>query len=275
MSDNELIEVLQSEQSPGALFEIVQYTSLQGSDDLAAAEKVFFANQAGIRLKLIRIQLDQSEVMIEPGALYYMKGSNLELESSSQGSVSRGLMRKFLSGETMFQSRIRGSGEVYLEPSFGHFLLFTIDDDAVIVDKGAFYCASRNLEVTAVLQKNISSALFGGEGLFQTKISGSGVVVLVSPVPVSELSCYELEKGEKLSVDGNFAFVRSESVTFRAEKSAKTLFQSLSGGEGLLQTFEGPGMVWIAPTQVVYERIKLSGGISNMSKVKGSMGSNT
>ncbi len=275
MDDDDQLEVLQTEESSGAKIEIVQYASLKGSDDLVAAEKVFFANQAGIHLKLIRMQLTRSEVIIEPGALYYMRGRNLELESSTQGGVGRGLMRKFLSGETIFQSRIKGTGEVYLEPSFGHFLLFTIEDDAVIVDKGAFYCASRDLEVTAVMQQNISSALFGGEGLFQTRISGSGVVVLVSPVPVSELVCYELEKGEKLSVDGNFAFVRNETVTFRAEKSAKTLFQSLSGGEGLLQTFEGPGAVWIAPTQVVYNRIKQIGSISNMSQVKGSMGTNT
>ncbi|MEZ5584552.1 MAG: AIM24 family protein [Candidatus Competibacteraceae bacterium] len=86
----------------------------------------------------MRARLDKGEIQIEPGALYYMRGQ-LQLEASTQG-VKKGLMRSFLSGETLFQSRIRGTGEVYLDPSFGHFIMFNIDNDALIVDKGAFYC---------------------------------------------------------------------------------------------------------------------------------------
>jgi uncharacterized protein (AIM24 family) len=212
-------------------------------------------------------------MLIEPGALYFMKG-HLQLESHTQG-LAKGLMRKFITGETLFQSQITGTGEVFLEPSFGHYLLFNINDDALIFDKGAFYCASFGMEVSAKMQKNISSALFGGEGLFQTQVKGTGIVVLVSPVPPSELMMYSLEPGEKLSVDGNFAFVRTASITFQAEKSAKTLFQSVTSGEGLLQTFTGPGIVWIAPTQVVYDRIKLQNGIHTLSHPEGSMGSDT
>jgi uncharacterized protein (AIM24 family) len=184
-------------------------------------------------------------------------------------------MRKFITGETLFQSRIKGSGEVFLEPTFGHYLMFNINDDALIFDKGAFYCASADLEVTAKMQKNISSAIFGGEGFFQTQVKGTGIVVLVSPVPPTELLMYDLAEGEKLSVDGNFAFVRTATVSFQAEKSAKTLFQSVTSGEGLLQTFTGPGVVWIAPTQVIYNKMKWQNGISSISHSQGSMGSNT
>jgi len=269
----ELFEVVETEHTKGASYQVVQYKSLKGSSDLITAEKVFFANQAGIHLKMLRITLDNSETQIEPGALYFMKG-DLKLESSTQG-ISKGLMRKFLTGETLFQSRIKGTGEIYLEPSFGHYLLFNIDNDALIVDKSAFYCASAGLEVSAKLQGNVSSAIFGGEGFFQTQIKGSGIVVLVSPVPIAELLTYELAAGEKLSVDGNFAFVRTGSVSFHAEKSGKTLFQSLTSGEGLLQTFTGPGIVWIAPTQAIYQKISASGGIEKISHSQGSMGTHT
>ncbi|MEE4379697.1 MAG: AIM24 family protein [Candidatus Competibacteraceae bacterium] len=263
----EALEVLSSESAPGVTLEIVQYPALRGSGDLAVAERVFFANQADIRLKHIRARLDKGEIQIEPGALYYMRGQ-LQLEASTQG-VKKGFMRSFLSGETLFQSKIRGTGEVYLDPSFGHFVMFNIDNDALIVDKGAFYCASGGLEVSAVLQRNVSSALFGGEGFFQTIIRGSGAVVLVAPVPLEEMVTYELAAGEKLFVDGNFAFMRTESITFRAEKSAKSLFRSLVSGEGLLQTFEGPGMVWIAPTQGIYDELRTQGLSSHTG---GSMG---
>lgn len=72
-----------------------------------------------------------------------------------------------MTGETLFQSRIKGSGEVFLEPSFGHYLVFNIENDGLIFDKSAFYCASTGIEIGAKLQSNISSALFGGEGFFK------------------------------------------------------------------------------------------------------------
>lgn len=271
--DRDSFDVIETEKISGATVEVVQYKELKGSNDLRTAEKVFFANQAGIHLKMIRITLDNSSTKIEPGALYFMKGG-LQLESTTQG-ISKGLMRKFMSGETLFQSSIKGTGEIYLEPTFGHYLLFNIEDETLIVDKGAFYCASNGLDVSAKMQGNISSALFGGEGFFQTQIKGTGIVVLDCPVPTDELLMYELEKGEKLSVDGSFAFVRTGSVTFQAEKSGKSLFQSVTSGEMLLQTFTGPGVVWIAPTEAVYNKIKILGGISNITNAQGSMGTRT
>ena len=274
MTNNYPFELVESETIAGAVFEVVQYKNLKGSDDLEVAEKVFFANQADIHLKMLRVTLDKSELLIEPGALYFMKGT-LQLESGVQGGIAKGLMRKFMTGETLFQSRIKGSGEIYLEPSFGHYMLFNIDKDALILDKRAFHCASAGLEVSAKIQQNVSSALFGGEGFFQTQVKGTGIVVLNSPVPVSELLTYDLAAGEKLSVDGNFAFVRTANVSFHADKSGKSLFQSVTSGEGLLQTFTGPGMVWIAPTQGVYDKMKMNNSIANLSHAQGSMGTRT
>lgn len=274
MDGKENFTVIESQQISGAIFDIVRYEKLLGSDDLNVAEKIFFANQANIYLKMVRVTLQNSELLIEPGALYFMKG-HLELKSTTGGGLAKGLMRKFLTGETLFQSRIKGSGEVFLEPSFGHYLVFNIENDGLIFDKSAFYCASTGIEIGAKLQSNISSALFGGEGFFQTHAAGTGVVVLVSPVPVAELVVYELAAGEKLSVDGNFAFVRTASVSFHAEMSSKSIFGTVVSGELLLQTFTGPGMVWVAPTQGVYDKMKRPYGVSTVSHNQGSAGTET
>lgn len=274
MSSLDNLTVIETEKIAGATFEVVRYERLQGSDDLNIAQKVFFANQANIYLKMVRVTLNNSELLLEPSALYFMKG-HLQLESTTGGGIAKGLMRKFLTGETLFQSRIKGSGEVFLEPSFGHFSLFNIENDALIFDKSSFYCASAGIEISAKLQSNISSALFGGEGFFQTQAAGTGVVVLVSPVPASELITYELAAGEKLSVDGNFAFVRTASVSFHAEMSSKSIFGTVVSGELLLQTFTGPGIVWLAPTQTVYEKMKQPFGISHLSQTEGSAGSHS
>ncbi len=249
----------------GTKVEILQFPQLAGSADLRTAENLFYAAQSGMRLKCVRITLKDSHVRVEPGALYYMKG-RLEMKAGTGGGILKGLSRKMLSGETFFVNEIHGSGEIYLEPTFGHFVLHEIapQDVALIVDKTLFYAGTAGLDISSVLQKEISAAVFGGEGLFQTHIKGTGIAVLYSPVPVHEVQRIELNK-EKLWVDGNFALMRTEGIIFRAEKSSKSWVATSVSGEGLLQTFEGSGSVWIAPTQGVYELLASDAGVRRLS----------
>src|SRR5665648_113872 len=180
--NDEMYEIIDSVSTDdGTIVEVLQFPQLAGSADLRVAHNLFYASQSGMRLKMIRIKLNNSHARLEPGALYFMKG-NLEMKASSGGGIMKGLTRKMLSGETFFVNEIHGVGEVYLEPSFGHFFLYHIkkEDKAIIVDKGLFYAGTAGLDVSAVMQKNISSTLFGGEGLFQTKIVGEGIAVPVS-----------------------------------------------------------------------------------------------
>ena len=259
----------------GTIVEVVQFRKLSGSADLRVAHNLYFAERSGMSLKMVRIKQKDSHVRVEPGALYFMKGS-LEMKASTGGGVLKGLARKMLTKESFFVNEIHGTGEIYLEPSFGHFILYHIkpEDSAIIVDKGLFYAGTAGLTITAALQKNVSSAIFGGEGMFQTSIKGSGIAVLYSPVPISEVEKIELDD-DKLSVDGNFALMRTEGISFRTEKSSKTWLATSVSGEGLLQTFSGTGTVWIAPTQGIYERLATNEGIAQMSLAPGSMNTRT
>lgn len=278
MQQDPNMTIIGSEASPHLKVEVLQYEHLEGSDDLIMAEKLFFAHQAGVRLKQIRLILNAGEVLIEPGALNYMYGQLSLTSSATHGQGMRGLgralMRKFASGETLFQTRLGGTGEIYLDPTFSHFVLYYLENETLIVDKDIFYCADANLDVSAVMQKNISSALFGGEGFFQTMVSGTGIAAFLSPVPPDELKRYDLDGQSKLYVDGNFALIRTGDVTFRAEKSSKSLFRTFASGELMLQTFEGKGSVWIAPTQNIYEDLKQT-GMAGVSNPGGSAGAQT
>lgn len=274
--EREQLEVVDRAEAPdGSVVEVLQYRDLKGSSDIRTAQSLFFAEQSGMHLKMVRIRLKGGHVRVEPGALYFMKGS-LEMKASTGGGLIKGLARKVTSGESFFVNEIHGTGEIYLEPTFGHFFLHYVDDKegGVIVDKSLFYAGTAGLDITSVRQKNVSSALFGGEGLFQTRIVGVGIAVLYSPVPRDEILCYALN-GDKLSVDGNFALMRSERVVFRAEKSSKGLISTAVSGEGLLQTFEGHGYVWIAPTQGVYEKLSRPAGLLALAGPPGSIGTQT
>lgn len=276
MLDPEALQVIDRvEAEDGTVVEVVQYPELKGSADVRTAEILFFANQSGMRLKMVRIRLNGSSVRVEPGALYFMKG-NLTMKASTGGGLLKGLARKMVSGETFFVNEIHGRGEVYLEPTFGHFLLHHISkkEGGVIVDQGLFFAGTAGLDISAVAQKHLSSALFGGEGLFQTRIAGSGVAVLYSPVPKEEVIRYELA-GDRLAVDGNFALMRSEKVAFKVEKSSKSWISTAVSEEGFLQVFEGTGSVWIAPTQGIYEKLARSEGLRALAGPPGSIQTQT
>lgn len=233
-----------------AHFEIIS-TQLTGGDKLSAVEKLFYIRQSGLALRHLKITLQDEEITTEAGALHYMHG---KIEAVNKAPSASGFLQSALTGESTFKPKYKGTGTIYLEPTFSHFVILELKGEALIVDKGIYYASDSTVSVGMATQKNVSSALFGGEGFFQTQVSGTGKVVLVSPTPEVELAKITLNN-EKLSVDGNFAILRSASLQFKVEKSSKGLMGSMTSGEGVLQTFDGTGIVWLAPFKSVYDRL--------------------
>lgn len=247
-----------------ATFQVLEYDDLRGGKDVDTAVKISFMREAHIKLRQLRIILDQGAVRVETGALHFMKG-HIDMENKMGGVF--GLGKKMLSsrvtGETTFKPIYRGTGEVFLEPSFGHYALIELEDEDIIVDDGLFYACEEDVEIGAAMQKTISSTLFGNEGLFQVKLSGSGVVVLELPVPESEIVKVKLFN-DTLKVDGDFVILRSGRIDFTVEKSSKSLLATATGGEGLLNVYKGTGEVWLMPTSAVYKELS-DGNIQEVS----------
>lgn len=254
IKDTVKIEVLDSALGRGCKIEILQYERLEGSKDIETARALYYANRSGIKLKQIKATIQNSELVLEAGTLQYMKG-DIIMESKLEGK--KALKSKFLAKETAHKPRYTGTGEIFMEPSFGHFLIYRLKNESLTVNKGMFYCCEGSVDVDVVMLKNISAALFGGEGLFQTRLAGTGLAVLESPVPLREVKRIDL-RDERLSIDGSFALMWTDGVTFTVEKSTKGIIGSLASGEGLLQTFSGTGRVWIAPTKSIYSWLKLA-----------------
>jgi|GEM_PF-276030 len=246
-------------------FELLIFTDLRGTSDFLTAEHIFFLNQANINLKQLRIVMDNRSIITEPGQIHAFRG-DIELESVltplTDGKVDNGFrglgrafMRAITARESLFQNRLTGTGVIYLEPSFKHFFLLRLEDEALIFDRGTFICCEGTLSVTAVMQRTWSAALFGKEGLFQTKIEGTGIAMFRIPCQLTEIRRYDLVN-ERLCLDGGYAVARSASLQYSASLSGKGLTQTVTSGELLLQTFTGTGSVWVAPTMNVYRDIE-------------------
>ncbi|MBP7867448.1 MAG: AIM24 family protein [Acidobacteria bacterium] len=203
--------------------------------------------------RLPKITLENEEVVLESGALHYMLG-NIEIESKlpSMG----GAFKSLLSGENIVRPRYRGTGEIYLEPTFGEVNIMDIRNEEWILDRGAFMAADRTIEVGMFTNKAFSG-FFGGEGFFQTSIKGSGKFFYLSPGPVERI---DLNGAQTLVVDGSFAVARTASLEYTVERATKKLFGSMTSGEGLVSKFRGTGTVWIAPVPNEYMAMMSSFG---------------
>lgn len=260
IGSREHIKVVDQASFGGMRIEVMEYQKLLGSTNTSAASDLYFMEKQNIRARQVAVYLDNDMVTVEPGAMSYFRG-NLEMISGvTAGNALGRLFSGAVTGEALAQPEYRGSGMLVLEPSFNHFLLLQLDHEEIIVDKGMFYCAQGGVTVKASMQRTVSSAVAGGEGLFQIALSGTGLVVLECPVPSCEIDIIELSN-DVLKVDGNFAVLRSVGLQFTVERSAKTLLGSAVSGEGLVNVYRGTGSVWLAPSIKIYNTIN-SGVVS-------------
>ncbi|WP_315073184.1 AIM24 family protein [uncultured Clostridium sp.] len=239
-------------------FQVLEYENLDGATDVQTAFGINVIRQSGVKLKQIRIIINESSVKLEPGTLSYMKG-DIDIRSKSGGLIGFGkkIISSKLTGETAFKPVYSGSGEIFLEPSFEHFALIELEDDEIIVSDDMFCACEESIEVNAAMQKTVSAALLGNEGLYQTRLEGSGIAALKVPVPESEIfKCILIN--DILRVDGNFAILRTGNIEFSIEKSSKSLIGTAVSGEGIVSVYRGTGEVWLAPTKNVYKDLRLN-----------------
>lgn len=261
----ENIRIVADYECQGLRVEILEYEKLKGLSDAYMAQQVYFMEQQHIRVRQIALYLDNEMVTIEKGAMSYFQGDIEMVSGLTIGNALGRIVRGAVTGEKAAQPEYRGTGMLVLEPSFKHFLVLELaQDEGIIIDDGLFYCAQGSVKVKTVSQKNISSAIAGGETLFQQELIGPGLVILESEVPMEEIDIIDLQK-DTLKVDGNFAVLRSSTLDFTVERSAKTLVGSAVSGEGLVNVYRGTGQIWLAPTLKVYKTMRaaqLAGGLN-------------
>ena len=145
---DEKIKVIDSITYDGVEFELISYNNLEGAQRIETAMGLFFANQVGLKMKQVRIRLNNSAVKTEAGALYYYKG---KIESKSNIGGVGGLFKKAVSGTITSESAIKptysGTGEILLEPSYKHYIMMELSNESIIVDKGMFYCCSEDINI--------------------------------------------------------------------------------------------------------------------------------
>ena len=217
----------------------------------STAMQEYYKAEMNVRRKQLVIELNGSNsAVIQAGAMQWYTG-NLHATTGVKGvgDFVGKLFKGAVTKESAIKPEYTGVGTLVLEPTYKHILLEDVSAwgaQGMSIDDGMFLAADNNVKIGVVPRKTVSSALAGGEGLFNLSLSGSGVVALESNVPREELIEIILDN-DILKVDGNFAVCWSSRLQFTVERSSKTLIGSAASGEGLVNVFRGTGKVLLSP----------------------------
>ena len=213
------------------------------------AQVAYYCNAMNVRRRQVICDLSKANITLQSGAMQWTVGNvNATTGVKGVGDLFNKALRGSVTGESAIKPEYTGEGYLVTEPTFHHILLLNLDDwnGSVVLDDGLFLACESSLQHKAVMRSNISSAVAGGEGLFNLGITGKGILCLESPSPKEELIEIELNN-DVLKVDGNMAIAWSGSLEFTVERSGKSLIGSAASGEGLVNVYRGTGRVLLAP----------------------------
>ena len=211
----------------------------------------FFMQKMGVRRRQIIARLNgENTIIIQAGAMQWTAG-NVQATTGVKGAGD--FLGKMVKGAVTKESGVKpeytGNGFLVLEPTYKFLILQNVEEwgpEGVTVEDGMFLACEGTVNRKVVARSSFSSAIAGGEGLFNLSLNGKGVVALESNVPLRELVEIQLNNDE-LKIDGNFAVCWSTGLKFTVERSSKSLIGSAVSKEGLVNVYRGTGKVLISP----------------------------
>ena len=213
------------------------------------AISAYFASEMNVRKRQVLIELNGTPWVVQAGAMQWTGGS-VQMTSGIKGVgdfLGKALSAK-VTKESTAKPEYNGYGLLMLEPTYNHILLVNVEEwGSMVLQDGLFLACDGRISQNVVARNNLSSAALGGEGLFNLCLTGTGVAVLESPVPMEELIVFDVDNDE-IKIDGNMAIAWSNSLQFTVERSSKSLIGSAVSGEGLVNVYRGTGKILMAPT---------------------------
>lgn len=216
----------------------------------ANAQTEYFMSRMNVKRRQVAARLDGSVgLVLQAGAMQWIAG---DVQATTGVKGVGDLLGKMVKGAVTKESAIKpeyvGKGILVTEPTYKYLLTENVADWAggLVMEDGMFLACESSVRHEIQTRSSLSSVVAGGEGLFNLKLTGSGICVLESNVPRSEIVEVILDN-DVLKIDGSFAVCWSGDLSFTVERSGKTLVGSAASGEGLVNVYRGTGKVLLAP----------------------------
>lgn len=192
---------------------------------------------------MARVHLDTGEsVKGEAGAMMAMSPS-VQIATSTQGGVLKGLKRSVLGGESFFMNTFTAAGpgaEVVFAPALpGDIVSWTLTGNTVYLQSGSYLASAESVDIDS--KWGGAKTFFSREGLFMLKCTGTGEMLVSSYGAIVPI---DLAPGQTYVVDTGHMVGWDEGVNYEVKKVGGWK-STLLGGEGLIVQLTGPGRVYI------------------------------
>lgn len=230
-------------------FMVLDYGPDPSLELYAKSARDLYAHTLIPRQRQLICMLENGDVRIAEGMMQWMVG-DVEMVSGVSNPVS--YFSRLFVGKLTEQKAIAplytGLGTIALEPVRQEIMLLDLSQwpDGIVIGSDLFLACSADVTQNIVARKNVSSALFGSQGLFSMQLGGSGTAAITCPISRERLLLIELED-DVLCLDGDFALAWSASLSFTVENASETITSSVISKEGLVNTYRGTGRILMAP----------------------------
>jgi uncharacterized protein (TIGR00266 family) len=198
--------------------------------------------KGGQAFSYIDIELDPGETLITESDAMSSMDAQLDLTAHFNGGLIKGLLRKYLGGESLFISHFKNATKsarriTVVQPTPGQILCKELDNEEYYLQPGAFLACEDGVKI------GLSFAGFTSwiarEGLFRLRISGTGKLWFGAYGALLERE-----------IDGEYIVDTSHLVAYEPGiklhlQLAGGIFSSLFGGEGLVTRVSGKGKIII------------------------------
>ena len=190
----------------------------------------------------IQVELQPGETIISESDAMSSMDAELDLNAKLNGGFFKGLLRKFLGGESLFINHFTNNTSqprrmTLVQGTPGEIRLRKMANDEFYLQPGAFVACSPG--VTMSLEWAGFVSFIAREGLFRLKMSGSGDLFYGAYGALLERE-----------IDGEYIVDTSHLVAYEPGIKLKLqlaggIFSSFFGGEGLVTRVQGKGKIII------------------------------
>ena len=151
-----------------------KYTAVGGNGEIAFASTV-----PG---NILAIDVSERTIVAQKSA-YLASSPSVEMSVFFQKKIGAG----FFGGEGFIMQKFSGKGVAFLEIDGSCVEYDLAAGESILVDTGYLAAMDATCSIDVETVKGVGNALFGGEGFFNTRVSGPGHVWLQT-MPVSSLA---------------------------------------------------------------------------------------
>jgi len=215
--------------------------------------------------KMLKVELADETIQAKLGSMVAYQG-DVRFEHAGSGGLKR-MAKKAVTGEGADLMKISGTGEVFLADLAQEIQLVKLSGEAITVNGANLLAFDADIDWDIKKVEGVSG--FMGGGLFNTHLSGSGYVAMLSDGPPVLL---ELD-GESTYADPQAAITWSEGVStsVKTDVNLKT-FIGRGSGETVQLAFSGKGWVLIQPSEGRVTSAAAGGSGGGASSAGGAIG---